>query len=187
MSEDSTLSHPPRRARGRGRSQDGMLSRERQAFAEGILAGRSPRQAYEESGFKARGKDASTNSRGLLRETEVQAYLAARRMELRERTDVTAERVVQEMATIGFLDPAEIVAERLECPEDIAQLPEHVRRAIVGWKYDRQGRFVVELAPKVAALDQLAKCFGLYHPGGHPKSPTCGHPKIPHLTELVAP
>ena len=24
-------------------------------------------------------------------------------------------------------------------------------------------------------------------PGGHPNSPTCGHPKIPHLTELVAP
>ena len=25
------------------------------------------------------------------------------------------------------------------------------------------------------------------HPGGHPNSSTCGHPKIPHLTEPVAP
>jgi hypothetical protein len=26
-----------------------------------------------------------------------------------------------------------------------------------------------------------------YDPGGHPNSPTCGHPKIPHLTESLAP
>jgi hypothetical protein len=27
----------------------------------------------------------------------------------------------------------------------------------------------------------------LLRPGGHPKSPTCGHPKIPHLSEPGAP
>jgi hypothetical protein len=25
------------------------------------------------------------------------------------------------------------------------------------------------------------------HPGGHPKSSTCGHPKLPHLAEPVTP
>ena len=153
------------RARPRGRPQDGRLSEERLRFCEGILAGKSLRLAYEESGFLARGKDAATNGRQLLKEPEIQFYLAARRMELRERTDVEAKRVIQEMAAIAFFDPLELVMEKLEGPEDIAKLPEHVRRVISGWKYDRKGRFIVEFGNKLTALDQLARVFGLYQKG----------------------
>ncbi|MEX2582330.1 MAG: hypothetical protein WD766_03605, partial [Gemmatimonadota bacterium] len=51
------------RARPRGMPQDGELSPERLAFYEGILEGKGHRVAYEESGYKAKGKDAATNAR----------------------------------------------------------------------------------------------------------------------------
>ena len=81
------MNHSPSRPRPRGKPQDGHLSGERLAFCEGLLAGKSHQVAYEESGFRARGKNAATNARQLLHEPETQAYLAARRMELRARAD----------------------------------------------------------------------------------------------------
>lgn len=148
--------------RPRGKPQDGELSPERLAFCEGILAGKGLRVAYEEAGFKAKGRDAHTNARQLLREPEVQYYLAVRRLELREPTGIEDERVVREMALIAFFDPAELVAETIEKPEDIAKLPEHVRRLIVGWKYDRHGNLELHLADKLKALDMLARYLGIY-------------------------
>ena len=32
-----------------------------------------------------------------------------------------------------------------------------------------------------AAYERVVRDFGDQAPGGHPKSPTCGHPKLPHL------
>jgi phage terminase small subunit len=148
--------------RGRGLPQDGELSAERLAFCEGLLKGKSARQAYEESGFEARGRDAKSNARQLLKEPEIQFYLAVRRMELRERVSITDERVLREMLRIALWDPAEVVTEDIREPADIARLPEHVRRVIVGWKHDRFGNFILEFADKTKALEQLARYLGLF-------------------------
>lgn len=148
--------------RPRGKPQDGELSPERLAFCEGLLEGKSARQAYEDSGFKARGRDAKGNARQLLKEPEIQFYLAVRRMELRERVGVEDERVLEEMMAIAFVDVGEIASEGIRAPEDIARLPRHVRRAITGWRWDKHGNFVLKLADKGRALDQLARYLGLY-------------------------
>jgi len=102
-----------RRARPRGKPQDGELSSERIAFCEGILEGKGHRVAYEESGFKARGKDAATNARPLLKEPEVQTYLAARRVALREAKRTAAERVIDEVSALAFANLAEFGADEL--------------------------------------------------------------------------
>lgn len=151
-----------RRARPRGKSQDGELSAERIAFCEGILAGKGYRVAYEESGFKAKGKDAATNARQLLQEPEVQAYLAARRMELRDRTDNSAERVVREIGATAFVDITEFAQYQLNGPSDLERLPSRLRSVVRGWKWDRHGNFVLEFTDKQRALDQLARHLGLY-------------------------
>lgn len=52
--------------------------------------------------------------------------------------------------------------EELNGPEDIERLPEHVRRVITGWRWDKHGHFVIEFADKARALDQLARYLGLY-------------------------
>jgi len=147
----------------KGRPQGGELDANRLAFCEGILAGKPQYRSYEDvPGWNAEGPNARTNSSAILREPEIQAYLAARRLEISEITGVTAERVIQEMAKVAFFDPAEIVAHEIKTPEDIGKLPEHVRRCIVGWKWDRFNNLVLILADKLSALDKLAKHLGLY-------------------------
>ncbi|MEX2598801.1 MAG: terminase small subunit [Dehalococcoidia bacterium] len=151
-----------RRARPRGKPQDGELSPERLAFCEGILEGKGHRVAYEESGFKARGKDAGTNARQLLKEPEVQAYLAARRIELRETKRTAAERVVDEVSAVAFANLAEFGAYELHGPEDLLALPEDLQRLVKGWKWDRHGNFVLQFEDRSRAREQLMKYFGLY-------------------------
>src|SRR5882672_1889337 len=48
-------------------------------------------------------------------------------------------------------------------PAHIAGLPENVRRAIVGWGWDRNQNFTLKLADKSKALDQLARHLSLYN------------------------
>lgn len=133
------------------------------AFCEGILEGKSARQAYDEAGFDVSSPQAATNGAArLMGEPEVILYLAMRRAEIQETTGVTSERITAEIAAIAFLDVGEIVVEDIRGPEDLAKLPERVRRAVTGWKWDRMGNFVVKFANKQKALDQLAKIHGLY-------------------------
>jgi len=148
---------------GKGKSHHGALDANRIAFCEGILAGKALYRSYEEvPGWASYGSDARASASHVSKEPEVQAYLAARRLELMERTNVTPERVIEEMARIAFYDPAELVAMKITKPEDIAELPEHIRRVIVGWKWDKFGNLVLTLADKMNALDKLAKHLGLY-------------------------
>lgn len=83
---------------------------------------------------------------------------------------------------MAFYDPAELMSDEeaqggehpamvvdgrvihgLRGPADIKRLPETVRRAIVGWSWDRNQNFTVKLADKSKALDQLARHLSLYN------------------------
>lgn len=148
--------------RPRGKPQDGDLSSERLAFCEGILEGKSHREAYEGSGFKARGRDAAANARQLLKEPEVQAYIAARRIELRERKISDAERVVEEISGVAFANYADFGAYDVRGPEDLPNLPYELQMLVKGWKWDQHGNFVLQFEDRAQAREQLMKHFGLY-------------------------
>jgi phage terminase small subunit len=136
-----------------------------------IRAGYSPNTAREQA------------SR-LLDRPHVQAAIDAGKVGRSERTAITADRVLGEIASMAFYDPAEIMLEitnpgdgdvepvrigdndklyGLRGPSDIRRLPEDVRRAIVGWGYDRNQNFTIKLADKSKALDQLARHLALYN------------------------
>lgn len=97
-------------------------------------------------------------------------------------TEIRAERVLDEIAAITLYDPGKLMIDGeagandpiealiegraingLRCPADIRRLPETMRRAIVGWGYDRNQNFTVKLADKSKALDQLARHLSLYN------------------------
>ncbi len=102
---------------------------------------------------------------------------------LRERsqaTGITGERVLQEISRMAFYEIADVMIEiegveveinstpdgklyGLRGPTDIRALPENVRRAIVGYGWDKAGNFTVKLADKSKALDQLARHLSLYN------------------------
>ena len=136
-----------------------------------IRAGYSERSA-ENQGARLIGND------------EVRAAIDAAKVKRSEKTEITAERVLAEIARMAFYDPADIMREigdedaddegryrysddgkiyGLRGPGDIRSLPENVRRAITGWSWDKAGNFVVKLADKSKALDQLARHLSLYN------------------------
>lgn len=130
------------------------------SFVDEYLIDGNGKQAAIRAGY-APGSAEVTASR-LLRRDKVASALAARQRKASQKVDVTVERVLAEMATQALYDPADIAGQPIQGPKDIAKLPEQVRRAIVGWSWDRQGNFVLKLANKATALDQLAKHLGMY-------------------------
>lgn len=125
-----------------------------------------------------------------LRKPEIAAAIE-KAMQLRAgKANVNADRVLQEIAGMAFYDPADLVeiirealpgdraedvqiepgpggkamvVTGLSSPRDIKFLPEPIRRAIVGWGYDRNQNFTIKLADKGKALDQLARHLSLYN------------------------
>jgi len=67
-----------------------------------------------------------------------------------QRTKIEIDNVLEEIATIAFYDIADIARMNIKRPEDIANLPVNVRKAIVGWKWDKFGNLVLTLASKEA-------------------------------------
>lgn len=124
---------------------------------EAILSGAHYRVAYQ----KATGNSNAAAAAEFLEDDDVRIYLAVRRMELRERTGFSDRQWLEEVANMAFYDPAEIVMESISGPEDIAKLPLHIRKLIVGWKNTEYG-FELKLVDKQKALDMLAKHQGLY-------------------------
>lgn len=103
---------------------------------------------------------------------QVRAAVEVALAEQFKKLDATALDVKREIARMAMFDPAHVTG--VTCPEDIALLPEDVRRAIVGWSWDRNGNFTVKLA-KESALEMLGRHHGLFKdrvehsgPGGGP-------------------
>ncbi len=82
--------------------------------------------------------------------TELQKHMEARG----ERTKVTADRVLLEIERLAMYDPKDLT--NVSCPKDIAELPEDVRRAVIGWSWDKNGNFTVKMA-KEKALEMMGR------------------------------
>lgn len=141
-------------------------------------------QAAIRAGYKP--SSAGDIAAQLLGKTHIQAAINTAKSARAEKTGVTAERVLKEMERMAFYDPLHLieiardalpdeiadgvelsedgkVITGLRSPQDIKFLPEDVRRAIVGWGYDRNQNFTLKLADKSKALDQLARHLSLYN------------------------
>lgn len=116
-----------------------------------------------------------------LKKPDVAEAIKAAMTERSAETGINATRVISEIAAMALYDPADIMIDGepgeedaletivngrviygLRNPADIKRLPENMRRAIVGWSWDRNGNFTVKLADKAKALDQLMRHLGEY-------------------------
>lgn len=129
-------------------------------FVQEYLVDLNATQAAMRAGYSE--KTAYSMGQENLKKPEIAAAIAAAQSERSKRTEVTADRVLQEYAALAFYDPADIAAAAIDEPADIAKLPEHVRRAIVGWKWDKDGNLVLSLSPKTPSLDALGKHLGMF-------------------------
>ena len=130
-------------------------------FVEEYLVDLNATQAAIRAGYSER--TARAMGAENLTKPDIQSAIQEAMGDRADRTEITADRVLTELSTIGFLDPADIAQINATAgPEMIPALPEHVRRAIVGWGWDKQGNFTLKLADKLSALEKIGKHLGMF-------------------------
>lgn len=156
------------------------LSAKQEAFVDAYVLTKNATEAAKQAGYSE--KTAYSQGARLLKHAEVKKEVAVRLSQSAKKYEISAERVLQEISLMAFWDPAEmlIAVEELgddedgvprgimrngkvylRNPHDIAGLPEHIRRAIVAWKWTEHG-FEVKFADKSKALDQLGRHLSLF-------------------------
>jgi phage terminase small subunit len=135
------------------------LTPKQERFVQEYLIDLNATQAYLRAGYKVKPASARVQSCRLLADPNIVAAIERGRQEQSARLATSADDVVREIARLAMFDPA--VFKDVKSPEDVAALPENARRAVVGWGWDRQGRFTIKLA-KEGALEMLGRHFGLF-------------------------
>lgn len=128
-----------------------------QMFIREYLVDLDVRAAALRAGYTA--TTANDRAYTILRRPHIEAQMKIEMEKRGKRTKVTADRVIIEIERLAMFDPKDLT--EVKSPQDIASLPEDVRRAIVGWKWDREGRFTVQLA-KETALQMLGRHHALF-------------------------
>lgn len=165
------------------------LTDKQRKFVAEYLVDMNATRAAKDAGYSER--TAGQGGDQVLKNIEVRAAIDEAIAKRAAKTEITAERVLQEIKAMAFWDPSELVeimrpldevpdhvtatgavmtidgvaylVDGIVGPRDIKKLPEGIRRAIVGWGYDRNQNFTLKLADKSKALDQLARHLGLYN------------------------
>lgn len=136
------------------------LTDKQRAFCEEYLVDLNGTKAAVRAGYSER--NARHQASRLLNTPEIQATIKRLMDERSERVGISADNVLEELAQLGMYDPGVIGAAGIQKPEDIEKLPADVRRAIVGWSWDKAGNFTIKLGGKIQALDLLGQHLGLW-------------------------
>jgi len=128
--------------------------------------------AYRDAGYKIKSdKVAGAAAARLLADVRIRAAIEATRKRALATLDISKDRILNELAAMGFYDPADLVIPdpkkpgsfvNIDSPADIRKLPERVRRCIIGWSYDRGGRFILKLANKQSSLELLGRHLAMW-------------------------
>ena len=128
------------------------------------------KEAYEEAGYRARGKNAEASASRLYAQSDIQAALKKLRNGAAEKAEVSKARILDEYAKIAFLNPQEFFDEHNNLKE-IHDLDPDVAAAFGGMdvitKYYKHGSKDVvkkiKFIDKKGALDSLARHLGMFN------------------------
>ena len=145
-----------------------MITDKQRAFVDEYLIDLNATRAYK-AVYKSCKKDetARVNGSRLLTNANVAAYLNERQRELQQRTEITQDKVVRELAAIAFADIADYVQVKdyggLSMVEitPTSEIPESKRAAIASIKQGNNG-IEVKLHNKLDALDKLGRHLGMF-------------------------
>jgi len=142
-------------------------------FVQEYLLDLNASAAARRAGYAPR--NANVTGPRLLSNASIAAAVDAAMAERSARTAVSADRVVQELAKIAFLD-ARLLFDENGLPRPISELDDDTAAAIAGLEVsvteDDNGRVTrvakIKIADKLAALEKLGKHLGLYEPRNAP-------------------
>lgn len=141
------------------------LTEKQKIFADEYLIDLNATRAYKVAYPRVKKDEvAAVNGSKLLRNTKVAAYVAERMQDRQKRTEVTQDRVVQELAAIAFAratDYAKVEGGYVTIrPTD--ELTEEQVRAIAGIKEGANG-IEIKLNDKEKALELLGRHLGMWN------------------------
>ena len=136
-------------------------------FAQNIVNGMKAGPAYTAAGYRASGQSASSAGARLGKTAEIQGRIAELNAPAILATELSVERVLQEMTRLAFYDLTGIldVNDAKITLRDPTSLPEDLRRAIVGIKPVRVGeqlQYECKFADKQKALDSLGRHLQMF-------------------------
>lgn len=140
------------------------MTKKQKIFADEYLIDLNATRAYKVAYPSVKNDETAASAAArLLRNVKVVAYIQERMQERQKRTEITQDRVLQELAAIAFAkatDYAE-VKDRKVIIKDTKKLDEQQIRAISGIK---EGKFGIEvkLGDKEKALELLGRHLGMF-------------------------
>lgn len=140
----------------------GDLNAKQLAFIDYYLECNEATKAAKSAGYSA--KSAQVIGCQLLKHPKVAAEIARRRAPIQKKSQITAERVMQELSNIAFFDPASMYDESGNLLS-INEMPEDTRRAIAGIeqtlgpKGDKTSK--LRISSKLGSLELAAKILQL--------------------------
>lgn len=141
------------------------LAEKQKVFADEYLIDLNATRAYKVAYPRVKKDEvAAVNGSKLLRNTKVAAYIAERMQERQKRTEVTQDRVVQELAAIAFAratDYAEVIGGTVHI-KNTSELDDEQVRAIAGIKEGANG-IEIKLNDKEKALELLGRHLGMWN------------------------
>lgn len=150
----------------------GKLTKNQKIFCDEYLIDLNATRAYK-AAYKNVTKDetAAASSSRLLRNVKVKAYVDKRMKAREKRTEVTQDKVLKELAKIGFANTADYVkiviseheGELIHSVEleETDRLDKDKQAAIAGIKEGRNG-IEVKLNDKVKALELMGRHLGMF-------------------------
>ena len=141
------------------------MTERQKRFADEYLIDLNATRAYK-AAYPSVKKDEAARVNGcrMLTNANIQAYIAERQRDRQERTEITQDMVVRELAAVAFADVTEIVEiddRGIVCIKPTADLTEDQRRAIAGIKETKFGT-EIKMNDKLAALELLGRHLGMF-------------------------
>jgi phage terminase small subunit len=138
------------------------LTPKEERFVEEYLVDLNGTAAYRRAFPRSKPGSARTLAARLLAKVHIRAAVRKRRQQVEQRTQVTAERVVRELARLAFADLGDVAdLSDPDQPRLKRHIPPAARRALQEVARTRHG-VKIRLADKQAALDKLMRHLGLY-------------------------
>lgn len=147
------------------------LTEKQKIFADEYLIDLNATRAYKAAYPKVK-KDtaAATNGGRLLRNAEVEKYIQERMQERQERTEITQDMVLKELARLGFYDVRKLFGDNGQ-PLRITELDDATAACVTGVKvkelFDQDGEFIgyekeYKLADKKGSLELIGRHLGMF-------------------------
>lgn len=148
------------------------MNHRQRIFADGILAGKTQKEAAEEAGY-APGPTAEVTANRLMKSPSVKTYIDSRAQKIFDKYEITQEKVMKEYFRLAFFDPRKFYNHD-GTMKQITELDDDTASALVGIEIDitksKRGKsdvttVKIKMPDRRAALDSICRVKGWSGPG----------------------